>query len=96
MMDNVKEYNPKCPFCKKIVTKPNKLIEILEHSKICLICHEKQTHKMIISYLVGETSETFMCGEDGCSIIIPERDYLQYHPDDELLDELKRRLEGTK
>ena len=92
-MSEVKEYKPKCPFCKKLVTRPNKLIGILSNSKICLICHEKQTHKTILDYLEGRCSGTFACGEDGCSIIIPDRDYLSYSTDDEILDELQRRLE---
>ena len=96
MTDNIKEYRPKCPVCKSLVTKPNKLIKPLEDSsyRLCLICWEKRTHKRIVSYLEGKTSAMYACGEDGCSVIIPERDYLKYRTNDELLEELKRRLEG--
>ena len=94
MSDKVKEYTPKCFKCKRIVEKPNKLVPIWEgaETKWCLICIEEQEHKDIIDYLEGKKSVTFMCGEDGCDILTPKRDYLARYSSKELLVELQMRL----
>jgi len=93
--EKIKEYKPKCPKCKRIVEKPNRLVPIWEGSKTlwCLICIEDMTHEEIVDYLEGKSSGTFVCGEDGCNYLTPKRDYLQTYTDQELLCEIAKRLE---
>jgi superfamily II helicase len=89
----------RCLKCKREIKTPNRLVNLPGmQTKWCLICHEEEAHKDIMSYLAGKGTPTFICSNIGqedaeCDVMfVAGRNYLTLHTTDELLEEVQRRI----